>query len=89
MSVARVAVDVLGKFVGHFSHDGQDRLHVVLFQERIGVIVVVVVSVVKGYHDRIFRQGAAAFGECDDFLHEHRSVAFLFYVFQVSFEEIR
>ena len=59
MRPVSVFLSVVGEKCGLAADDGHHRPHPALLKQRIGVNIVVVVAVIKGYHDGLLRQRRA------------------------------
>ena len=79
---------VFGEKRGLAADDGHDRTHSPLPQQRTGVDVVIIVAVVKGQHDRLFRERRTALRVGDKVLDRHGFVAALAQCVEVACQHL-
>ena len=65
-----------------------DCFHIVFFKQRVGVAVIIVVSVVKCEHYGLFGQGSVFIDKVDKVGYKYRSIAVFLYVFQILFKHV-
>ena len=69
MGIAFLILIQAAVFIGLPHDDGKDGLHTVFLQQRVSVQVIIIVAVIKGEHDRLFRQRGAVPHIGDDLPH--------------------
>ena len=79
-----VFLSVVGEKRGLAADDGHNRLHSALFEQRIGINVVVVVAVIEGDHHRLLRQVCAVLYIRQQIAHRYGGIPLLLQGVQIG-----